>query len=167
MAPKQRKSILAQNPLQGSGSSSSSIPPIPSLFWFYDEKAKKDFFEIFQARGVHPKCQVILSNFSNTMLPDVIWTRGWESLCEKPVRCLVVFIQQFYFNIHGIDTPVHRFATRFRGTRIVVPLILLLRYYVSPGYCILTTLVVIVYGLCPETCLSLTFMRLLPYRVAS
>ena len=54
------------------------------------------------------------------MLLDVIQTRGWESLCEKLVRCPVVFIQEFYSNIHGIDNFVPQFATRFRGTRIVV-----------------------------------------------
>ena len=54
-APKQRKSILSRNPLQGFGSSSSSIPPIPSHFRFRDEKAKTDFFENFQACGVHPE----------------------------------------------------------------------------------------------------------------
>ena len=36
------------------------------------------------------------------------------------VCCLVVFIQEFYSNIHGIDTSVPQFATRFRGTCIVV-----------------------------------------------
>ena len=31
-----------------------------------------------------------------------------------------MFIQEFYFNIHGIDTFVPQFAATFRGTRIVV-----------------------------------------------
>ena len=43
---------------------------------FPDEKAKTDFFENFQAHGIHPKLQVILSDFSNTTLPDVIQTQG-------------------------------------------------------------------------------------------
>ena len=51
-----------------------------------------DFIENFQACGVHPKRQIILSDFSDTTLLDVIQTQGWESLCEKPVRCPVVFI---------------------------------------------------------------------------
>ena len=79
-----------------------------------------DFFENFQKHGVHPECQVILSNFADTPFPDVIRTRGWESLLERPTRCLVVFIQEFYSNIHGIDTSVPQFVTTFRGTRIVV-----------------------------------------------
>ena len=33
-----------------------------------------------------------------------------------------MFIHEFYSNIHGIDTFVPRFATTFRGTRIVVTL---------------------------------------------
>ena len=77
-------------------------------------------FENFQARGVHSERQVILSNFSDITLPDVIQTWGWESLCVKPVRCPIMFVQQFYFNLHDIDTNVRWFATRFRGTRIVV-----------------------------------------------
>ena len=31
-----------------------------------------------------------------------------------------MFMQEFYSNIHGIDTSVPRFATTIRGTRIVV-----------------------------------------------
>ena len=72
MAPKQCKSIPAQNPLQGSGSSSSSIPPVPSHIWFRDEKAKTDFFENFQSYSIHLERQVILSDFFDTMLPYVI-----------------------------------------------------------------------------------------------
>ena len=119
MAPKQRKSIPTQTP-HGSWSSFSSFPPVPSHIRFHDEKAKTNLFENFQAYGVQPERQVILLDFSDTTLPDVIRTQGWESLCEKLVCCLVVFIQEFYYNIHGIDTSVPQFATRFRGTRIVV-----------------------------------------------
>ena len=119
MAPKQRKSTPARNPPRGFGSSSSN-PPIPSDIQFHDEKAKTDFFENFQNHGIHSKRLVILSDFSDITLPDVIRTQGWESLCEKLVCYLVVFIQEFYSNIHGIDTSMPQFATRFRGTRIVV-----------------------------------------------
>ena len=121
MAHKQRKSTPIWNPFQGSGTSSSD-PPIPFHIWFRDEKAKMDFFENFYKRGVHPKRQVILSDFADTPLPAVSRTRGWESLLERPSRCPVVFIQVFYSNIHGIDTFVPQFATTFRGTRIVVTL---------------------------------------------
>ena len=54
------------------------------------------------------------------MLPNVIRTQGWESLCEGPVRCPIMFIQEFYSNIHCINTSLPQFATRFRGTRIIV-----------------------------------------------
>ena len=111
MAPKARKSTSARNPF-GSGSSSSN--PIPSLHvQFCDEKARKDFLENFQECGVHPKRHVILSDFSDTPLPAVIRTRGWESLLESPLRCPIMFIQEFYSNIHSIDTSVPRFATTF------------------------------------------------------
>ena len=119
MAPKQRKSTLTRYPLRGSRSSSSD-PPIPYHIRFYDEKAKTDLFENFQNRGVHLECQVILSDFSDTALPEVIWTRGWESLYGKPDRCPVVFIQEFYSNMHSIDTFMPCFVTTFWGIRIVV-----------------------------------------------
>ena len=32
----------------------------------------------------------------------------------------MVFIQEFYSNMHAIDTSVPQFAMTFRGTRIVV-----------------------------------------------
>ena len=65
---------------------------------------------------------MILSNFFNTPLPDVIHTRGWESLCKIPLRCPTMIIQEFYSNMNGIDTSVPQFATHIRGTRIVVTL---------------------------------------------
>ena len=118
MAPKAHKSTLARNPL-GFGPSSSD-PILPFHVRFRDEKAQKDFLENFQKRGLHPERQVILLDFSDTPLPSVIRTRGWESLLESPLRCPIMFIQEFYSNIHGIDTSVPRFATTFRGTHIVV-----------------------------------------------
>ena len=73
MAPKARKSTLGRNPLRGSNSSSSN--PIPPLhIWLRDEKAQNDFLENFQKCGVHLECQVILSDFFNTLLPSVIRT---------------------------------------------------------------------------------------------
>ena len=111
MSPKARKSTMAWNSL-GSGSSSSY--PIPFLHvWFRDEKAQNDFLENFQKRSVHLERQVILSDFFDTLLPSVIRTQGYESLLERPMRCPMVFIQEFYSNIHGIDTSVSRFATTF------------------------------------------------------
>ena len=58
--------------------------------------------------------QVILSDFFDTDLPTVIYSRGWESLCG-------MIIQEFYSNMHGIDTSVPYFFC-VRGTRIVVTL---------------------------------------------
>ena len=119
MAPKACKSTMARNSL-GSGSSSSSYP-IPLLHVrFRDEKAQNDFLENFQKHGIHLERQVILSDFFNTPLFSVIRIYGCKSLLERPIRCPMVFIQEFYSNIHGIDTFVSRFVTTFRGTRIVV-----------------------------------------------
>ena len=70
MAPK-HKSTPSQNPLRFEASSSSSNPT-PSHIRFRDEKAKSEFFENFSRRGFHSECQVILSDFSNTDLPDVL-----------------------------------------------------------------------------------------------
>ena len=79
-----------------------------------------DFFENFSKRGVHSKCQVILSDFSNTNLPTIIHSKGWESLCDVLVTCPSVLIQEFYSNMHGFDYSVPCFVTCVRGTRIVV-----------------------------------------------
>ena len=119
MAPKAHKSIPGQNPLQGSGSSSSNPIPPPHI-QFHDENTRKDFLENFQKCGVHPERHVILSDFSDTSLPTIIRTRGWESLLESPLKCPIMFVQEFCSNIHNIDTSVPRFAMTFRGTRIIV-----------------------------------------------
>ena len=118
MAPK-RKSTMSQNPLH---SGASSFDPTPSYVRFRDEKAKLDFSENFSRRGIHSECQVFLSNFFDTDLPTVIYSRSWESLCDIPVTCPSVIIQEFYSNMHGIDTFVPHFFTRVWGTRIVVTL---------------------------------------------
>ena len=61
-----------------------------------------------------------MADFANTDLPDVIHSRGWESLCDIPVTCPSVLIQEFYFNMHGLDSSVPLFHTHVRGTCIVV-----------------------------------------------
>ena len=76
MAPK-RKSTSSWNPLRFWVSFSSSIDPTPSHVRFRDDKAHKDFSENFSRRGIHSERQVILSDFSNTDLYTVIYSRGW------------------------------------------------------------------------------------------
>ena len=66
------------------------------------------------------ECHVILSDFSDTDLPIVIHSRGWESLCDILVTCPFVIIQEFYSNMHKIDILVPHFFSRVRGTLIVV-----------------------------------------------
>ena len=117
MAPK-RKSTPSQNPLRSGASSSSD--PTPSHIRLCDEDAWKDFSENFSRRGVHLERRVILSDFSDTDLPTVIHSRGWESLYDVPITCPSVLIQKFYSNMHGIDSSVPLFHTHVRGTRIVV-----------------------------------------------
>ena len=117
MAPK-RKSTLARNLLRSDASSSSD--PSPSNVWFCHDDAFKAFSENFSRQGIHSKRQVILSDFANTDLPSVIHNRGWESLCEIPITCPLMLIQEFYSNMHGIDRSVPLFFTRIRGTRIPV-----------------------------------------------
>ena len=120
MAPKQ-KSTLSWNPLHSKAfSSSPSTDTTPSHVWFHDDKACKDFSENFSQRGIHLERQVVLSDFFNTNLPTVIYSRGWESLCGIPITCLYMIIQEFYFNIHGFDYYVPHFITHIRGTCIVV-----------------------------------------------
>ena len=117
MAPK-RKSTPSQNPLRFRASSSSD--PTPSHIWFRDEDARKDFSENFSQWGVHLERQVILSDFSDTDLPTVIHSRDLELLCDVPVTCSSMLIQEFYSNMHRIDSSVPLFHTRIRGTRIVI-----------------------------------------------
>ena len=55
-------------------------------------------------------------------LPTVIHNRDWESLCGILVTCPSMIIQEFYSNMHKIDTLVPHFFCRVRGTHIVVTL---------------------------------------------
>ena len=97
MAPK-RKSTPTRSPLH-SGASSSSDPTL-SHIRFCDDDAFKAFSKNFSRRGIHLESQVVLSNFADTDLPSVIHSRGWESLCDVPVTCSLVLIQEFYSNMH-------------------------------------------------------------------
>ena len=117
MAPK-RKSTPAWNLLHSDASSSTD--PSPSIVRFCDDDAFKAFSENFSKHGIHSERQVVLSDFADTDLPSVIHSRGWESLCDVPITCLLVLIQEFYFNMHGIDRSVPLFFTLVRGTRIPV-----------------------------------------------
>ena len=115
MTPK--KTIPSKNSIRR-GSSSSSFPP--DFVWFRDEKTRNDFFENFSNRAIHSERHVILFDFSDTPLPGAISSRGWASLYEKPSRCPDVFIQEFYSNMHAIDTSIPQFSTILCGTCIVV-----------------------------------------------
>ena len=59
-------------------------------------------------------------DFADINLPTVIHSRGWESLCDVPVTCPSVLIQEFYFNMHRFDFSVPLFSTRVQGTHIVI-----------------------------------------------
>ena len=109
MAPK-RKSTSARNPLRSCAS--SSFDPSPSNVRFRDDDAFKEFSENFSRQGIHSKYQVVLLDFADTDLPSVIHSRGWESLCDVPVTCPLVLIQEFYSSMHGIDCSVPLFFTR-------------------------------------------------------
>ena len=61
-----------------------------------------------------------MADFAEIYLPDVIHSRGWESLCDVPVTCPSVLIQEFYSNMHGLDSSVPLFHTCVRGRRIVI-----------------------------------------------
>ena len=41
-------------------------------------------------------------------------------MCNVPITCPSVLIQEFYSNMHGLDSSVPLFITHVRGTRIVV-----------------------------------------------
>ena len=113
----------SRNPLCSETSSSSSpFNSTQSHIRFYDDKACKDFSKNFSWWGIHSECQVVLSDFSNTDLPTIIYSRGWESLCGIPITYPSVIIQEFYSNMHGFDYSVPHFVTRVRGTLIIVTL---------------------------------------------
>ena len=105
MAPK-CKSTSSRNPLHFGASSSSDPTPSSS--------------DAFSRRGVHSKRRVILADFTNTDLPNVIESRGWESLCDVPVTCPSVLIQEFYSKMCGLDSSVPLFHTQVQGTHIVI-----------------------------------------------
>ena len=109
MAPK-RKSTPARNPLHSDASSSSDSAPL-SLRFHDDDDAYKAFLENFSRRGIHSERQVILVDFVDTDLPTVIHSQDWESLCDGPVTCPLVLIQEFYSNIHKIDHSIPLFFT--------------------------------------------------------
>ena len=117
MAPK-RKSTPARNPLHSDASSLSN--PTLSHIRFRDDDAFKAFSENFSRHSIHSECQVVLSDFADTVLPSVIHSRGWESLCDVPITCPLVLIQEFYSNMHGINRSVPLFFTRVRGTRVPI-----------------------------------------------
>ena len=108
MAPK-HKSTPTRNPLH-SGASSSSNQTLTHIR-FRNDDAFKAFLVKFSRRGIHSECQVILTDFTDTDLPSVIHSRGWESLCDVPVTCPLVLIQEFYSNMHEIDRSVPLFFT--------------------------------------------------------
>ena len=89
MAPK-RKSTPARNPLHSDVS--SSFDPTLSHIRFRDDDAFKAFSKNFSKQGIHLEHQVILMEFTDTDLPSVIHSRGWESLCDVPVTCPLVLI---------------------------------------------------------------------------
>ena len=109
MAPK-RKSTLAWNPLHFGASSSSDHAPL-SLH-FRNDDAHKTFTEKFSRRGIHSKRRVILGHFADTDFPTVTYNQEWESLCDEPVTCPPVLIQEFYSNMHEIGRSIPYFITR-------------------------------------------------------
>ena len=117
MVPK-RKSAPLWNPFHSRASTSSD--PTPSHIRFCDEDARKAFLENFSWWGIHSERQVILADFANTDLPNVIHSRGWESLCDVSITCPSVLIQEFYYNMHEFDFLVSLFHTRIQGMLIVV-----------------------------------------------
>ena len=61
-----------------------------------------------------------MGHFVDTYLSTVIHSREWESLCDKPVTCPLLLIQEFYSNVHRIDRFVPHFITCVRGISILV-----------------------------------------------
>ena len=73
MAPK-RMFAPSRNPLRSRAS--TSFDPTPSPFRFRDKDARKAFSKNFSRQGIHFEHRVVLANFVDTDLPDVIHSRG-------------------------------------------------------------------------------------------
>ena len=108
MAPK-HKTTTSRNPFHFKASSFDSTP---FHVRFRDEKARQDFSENFSKRGIHSECRVILSDFSDTTLPTVIHSWGWQSLYDIPVSCPTMIIKEFYSNT-SIPLYLGTFIPRF------------------------------------------------------
>ena len=111
------KSTPARNPLHSGAYTSSDHAPLSLCFRNND--AHKAFTENFSRQGIHSKRRVILGHFTDTDLPTVIHSREYESLCDEPVICPLMLIQEFYSNMHGIDRSVPHVVTQVR--RISIP----------------------------------------------
>ena len=108
-----RKSTPAQNPFHSDAS--SPFDHAPFSLCFRNDDAHKAFTENFSRRDIHSESRVILGHFADTDLPTVIHSWEWESLCDEPVTCSLMLIQEFYSNMHGIDHSVPQFVTRVQG----------------------------------------------------
>ena len=75
-----------------------------------------------------------MADFTDIDLPDVIHSRGWESLGDVPVTCPSVLIQEFYFNMHGLDYLVPLFHTRVWGMLELVSDVLRVPRVEHPDY---------------------------------
>ena len=73
MAPK-HKYTPSQNPFHSGAS--SSFDSTPSHIQFRDEDAHKAFSENFSWWGIHSEHRVILADFADINLPDVIHSWG-------------------------------------------------------------------------------------------
>ena len=107
MAP-MRKTTLSWNLLRFGASSFDHTLHV----WFCDEKARQDFSENFSKRGIHSKRCMIFIGIFDTTLPTIIHSLGLESLCEIPMSCPTVIVQEFYSKMHGFDTSIPQFAMR-------------------------------------------------------
>ena len=63
-----------------------------------------------------------MGHFADTDLPTITHSWEWESLCDEPVTCPLVLIQDFYSNMHGFDHSVPYFVTYVWAISILVTL---------------------------------------------
>ena len=117
MAPK-CKSTPTRNPFHSGASNSSDHAPLSLRF--RNDDAYKAFTENFSWWDIHSERWVILGHFADTDLPTVIHNREGESLCDEPVTCPFMLIQEFYSNMHGIDRSVPLFVTWVWGISIPI-----------------------------------------------
>ncbi|KAL2460673.1 putative S-locus lectin protein kinase family protein [Abeliophyllum distichum] len=99
---------------------------------FETEEAWSVYKNDTSGRGIISERRVLISNFENEVLGQVIARNRWETFVATPRVAYVEIVKEFYANIHdNIDNPEHPQYHRvyMRGQYIPFSPLTILRYY--------------------------------------